>query len=76
MSAIKKPELKTSISTRMIALSPYQLYLEQVRGVSDAIRVKSQGLSYVPAQFGGIKGQRASLQSQVAVQMIDFTNNG
>lgn len=76
MSAVRKPTLKTSINTRMVTLSPYELYLEQVRGISDSIRVKSRSLNYIPAQFGGLKGQRTSLQSKVAVQMIDFENNG
>lgn len=75
MSAVIKPINPISVSTRMTSLSPYELYLEQVRGVADTIRVKSRGLSYIPAQFGGLKGQRVSLMSQVAVQMVDFENN-
>jgi hypothetical protein len=75
MTAIIKPKGRVSVTPRMMALSPYELYLEQVGGVSDSIRVKSQGLTYIPAQFGGLKGQRESLRSQVVVQMIDFENS-
>lgn len=75
MTIILKPLKKNSASPRMVALSPYQMYVEQMRGISDKIRATNSGLSYYPAQFGGIKGQRENLNSQVIVQLIDFENN-
>lgn len=75
MSAVIKPKVRVSVTPRMIPLSPYELYLEQIRGVSDAIRVNSRGLSYIPPQFGGLKGQLGALNDQAVVQMIDFENN-
>lgn len=75
MTIILKPLKKNSASTRMVRLSPYQMYVEQVRGISDKIRATNASLSYYPAQFGGIKGQRENLNSQVIVQLIDFENN-
>lgn len=75
MTAILKPIKKNSASTRMVMLSPYQLYLEQVRGISDKIRAEAARLTYYPAQFGGLKGQRENLNSEVIVQLIDFENN-
>lgn len=75
MSAVIKPKQQTTITPRMMTLSPYELYLEQIKGVAEAIRVKSRGLSYIPAQFGGLKGQLSSLNSDSVVQMINFENN-
>jgi hypothetical protein len=55
-------------------VSPFQLYLEQVKGVSDSYRASRAGLSYYPSQFGGLKGQRLVLADQPVLQLIDFKN--
>jgi hypothetical protein len=76
MTAILKSPTRPSVTPRMLVLSPYELYMEQVRSISDSIRASRTGMAYVPAQFGGILGQRDSIMSQAVVQMIDFTNSG
>ncbi|HET8685567.1 MAG TPA: hypothetical protein VFM18_02745 [Methanosarcina sp.] len=50
--------------------------MEQVKGVSDSIRVTSQGYSYVPLQFGGLKGQREAVIADVVVDVMDFQSKG
>lgn len=75
MPTITKPDNQISVTPRMLSISPYHLYLEQIRGATDAIRVKSRGLNYIPSQFGGIQGQIASLSENVVARMIDFENN-
>ena len=74
MTAITNTNNGLSVKTRMVPLSPYELYLEQLRGVSDTIRVNSMGMSYIPPQFGGLKGQIIALNDQPVVQMVDFEN--
>lgn len=75
MSKVISPQKRSFASTRLAVLSPYRMYIEQVRGVSDKIRATSKGLAYYPAQFGGLKGQRENLNSEVVVQLVDFENN-
>lgn len=75
MSTIIHPKKSLSVTTRMVNLSPYELFLEQVRGVSENIRVVNKGLTYIPPQFGGLKGQLVGLNDQPVVQMVDFENN-
>lgn len=75
MPTILKQQTGVSVNPRITPISPFELYLEQVKGVAEAIRVNSRGLSYIPAQFGGLKGQLITLNNQVVAQMIDFENN-
>ena len=70
------PYNRSRVRSRMTALTPYQIYLEQVRGVSDTIRVTNSGLTYYPMQFGGLKGQRQAIDGVSAVEIIDFTSTG
>jgi hypothetical protein len=53
-------------------MSPYEIYLSQVRGAIDNIRYTSQGLSYVPPQLGGLDGQLDTLNQAVVLQVTDF----
>ena len=74
MPAITQPNNGLTIAPRMAMMSPYQLYLEQIKGVSDSLRAASATLSYIPPQFGGLKGQLAVINDQAVLQMVDFTN--
>lgn len=70
--AVIKPIDKNTIGARTLALSPLNLYLERVRSVSDGVRMKVRNFSYIPLQFGGIKGQQQSLLANSVVKLIDF----
>ena len=70
------PYNRSQVSRRTLALTPYNLYLEQVRGISDAIRVTSSGLQYYPLQFGGLKGQRVASAEPTVIDIMDFNSKG
>jgi hypothetical protein len=53
-------------------MTPYQIYMQQVRGVSDSIRALAAGLTYIPPQLGGLEGQLAVLEDNIVLQLIDF----
>lgn len=74
MATLKQPNNGLTIRPRIAMISPYQLYLEQVRGVSDSFRATRVGLTYIPPQFGGLKGQLTVIADQPVLQMVDFTN--
>jgi len=67
---------KSTILSRMVSLTPYQVYLEQVTGISDSIRASASNLDYYPMQLGGLKGQRQAITSTSVVEIMDFQSNG
>jgi len=74
--AIIKPVQRDSISPSLLPLSPYNLYLERVKSVSERLRSVSAGYDYLPLQFGGLTGQQESLLANAVVTIIDFKVNG
>lgn len=67
------------IIPRLTAMSPYEIYLQQVKAAYDGIRSSRLNLSYYPAQFGGIFGQRDVINEVVVLELTDFQvgeNNG
>lgn len=71
MAIIKQPS-RNSVTPKIIALTPLNMYMERVKGVSEKLRADAQGLDYIPLQFGGIKGQQESLMANSTVKIIDF----
>lgn len=71
MAILKQPP-KNSVSPQIIALTPYNLYMERIKSVTEKLRSASLGLDYIPLQFGGIKGQQESLLANSTVKIIDF----
>jgi len=53
-------------------MSPYEVYLNQVKGAIDNIRFASQGMSYTPPQLGGLDGQLSTITEAVVLQVTDF----
>ena len=70
------PYGRSQVSSKTIALSPYQVYLEQVKGMSENIRATSAGLQYYPLQFGGLKGQRVASSGVNVVDVMTFQSTG
>lgn len=70
------PYNRSQVSSRTVALTPYQVYLEQVKGVSDSIRATSAGVQYYPLQFGGLKGQRQASYGVNVVDVLTFQSTG
>ena len=61
------------ISPRFVVMSPYEVYLNQVKGAIDNIRFTAQGMSYAPPQFGGLDGQLSTITQEVVLQLTDFS---
>ena len=76
MKVISDPYNKNQVRSRTTPLSPYQVYLEQIRSVSDSIRATSRSLTYYPLQFGGLKGQREAITAVAVVDILDFQSKG
>lgn len=60
------------ISPRFMVMSPYEVYLNQVKGALDNIRFTAQGLTYTPPQLGGLDGQLSTITQEVVLQVTDF----
>lgn len=76
MKVITDPYDRNQLRNRTVALTPYQVYLEQVRGVSDSLRFAARGMEYYPLQLGGLKGQREGITAVAVVDIIDFQSKG
>jgi hypothetical protein len=63
---------KAVINTKLLALTPAQVYLQQVGATFEAIRYSNTDLSYIPAQFGGLTGQNLVSNSGVVLEVISF----
>ncbi len=57
---------------KFVAMSPYQVYLSQVKSALEPIRFTAKGMSYLPPQLGGLSGQRNVINEAVVLQVIDF----
>jgi hypothetical protein len=60
------------IISKLTPITPYELFLQQVKGSYDAIRVARKGATYYPNQFGGIQGQLIVLDQILVIDQIDF----
>ena len=63
---------KSVITPRLMALTPHQVYLQQVAATFEAIRYSDTGLSYIPAQFGGLTGQNVVGNNGIVLEVISF----
>ena len=61
-----------NITPRLTAITPYELYMQQVTGTFDAIRAAGAGANYIPPQFGGLFGQRAVSNDGAVLELISF----
>lgn len=60
------------IVPRYTIMTPYEVYMQQVRGLYDNVRQVNAGVSYVPPQMGGLLGQRQVIQGVAVLELIDF----
>jgi hypothetical protein len=61
----------TIIST-LKAMTPHEVYLQQVKAIYDGARAVNDGVTYVPAQLGGLTGQRQVIEDAAVVELIIF----
>jgi len=55
-----------------VPMTPYQVYLNQIKSAIEPIRFATKSMSYLPPQLGGLTGQRNVISEAVILQMIDF----
>lgn len=72
MARIIKPPTGEKLRPRFVTMTPYHIYLQQVKGCIDQIRYQTLGMDYIPPQLGGLNGQRNVMNEAVVLQLIDF----
>jgi hypothetical protein len=60
------------IIPKVLPMTPYEVYLQRVNATYDAIRKRRSGLTYTPAQFGGIFGQEEVANSGAVLEITEF----
>lgn len=64
--------MTNKITSQVIPMTPYEVYLQQVKSTFDSFRSITSGTSYVPPQFGGIFGQGIVANSGAVMEIIEF----
>jgi hypothetical protein len=65
-----------TINPSFVNITPYEIYLQQVRGVTENLRQTTAGYTYLPPQFGGLIGQYTAMTEAIVLELIDFTVTG
>lgn len=63
------------VNSALIPMTPNVVYLLQVKGVYENLRKAREKKDYVPAQLGGIPGQRAVSDEALVLTVTDFDFN-
>jgi hypothetical protein len=64
--------MSNKLITQLKPITPYELYQQLVNSTYDNIRQTNAGLTYVPAQFGGIFGQTTILSQGLVMEIDSF----
>ena len=64
--------MSNKILPKLLPITPNELYLQLVNGTYDIIRQTNQGMTYIPAQFGGIFGQEVILEQGIVMTVTSF----
>lgn len=60
------------IIPKILPMSPLEVYLQRVNATYEGIRKTREGLSYTPAQFGGLFGQQEVANSGSVLEITEF----
>lgn len=60
------------IIPQILPMTPLEVYLQRVNATYEGIRKKREGMSYTPAQFGGLFGQQTVANSGVVLEVTEF----
>lgn len=63
------------IISRLVAMTPREIYLQRVKATYDAYRYMAAGKDYIPPSFGGIFGQQTMVNSPNILEIIEFESN-
>lgn len=60
------------IIPKLTAMTPYEIYLRQVRSIFDQVRFLNKGLDYIPAHMGGLLSQQSIVEEVAVLEITDF----
>lgn len=60
------------IIPKLVPVTPLEIFLQQIKGTFDAIRVERLDMTYYPPQLGGIFGQREVMAETLVLELTDF----
>lgn len=60
------------IQTSLIRISPYFMFVQQVKDNINFIRAESSGTEIMPMQFSGLPGQLLTLEEQMVLEVTEF----
>ncbi len=63
------------ITSRYIAVTPRELYLQRVKATYDSFRYSATGKDYIPPSFGGLFGQQLLVNNPNILELIEFESN-
>lgn len=75
MNKITPADNANKMLPKLVAMGSYEIFLNQVKATLDAIRFDNKSMSYIPAQMGGLTGQRTIIGKSLVLQTIDFEVN-
>lgn len=61
-----------SITSKLIPLTPMELYTRRVASTYDGIRAANADMDFLPADFGGIFAQRTLLEDKSVLEVVDI----
>lgn len=63
------------ITSRLKNMTPTELFKLQVQGNMQAMRSRGSGYTTLPAQFGGLEGQRTTIRESEVIEVTEFTGD-
>ena len=63
------------ISSRLKPMTATEMFKLQVSGAMQAIRSTNSGYTNVPAQFGGLEGQRLTIKESEVMEVTEFVGD-
>lgn len=60
------------ITSRLKPMTATEVFKLQVQGAMQGIRSANSGYIQVPAQFGGLEGQRVTIQESEVIEVTEF----
>lgn len=60
------------LQTNLVRISPYFLFVQQVKDNLNFVRAAKSGVDMMPLQLGGLSGQLATLDEQMVLQLTEF----